>query len=544
MNYKTKIISDTACPQCREHGRDSTGNHLMLFSDGGGYCNKCGYVQHSDKHHSQLQQRKPSTPMSLNKYRDLPYRTLEDRGIKADVCEVYGVTVQCSEETGEITEHNYPVTCEGVLIGYKVRRLPKVFKSVGDCKGKVDLFGQNLTAGGKRLLITGGELDAMAAYQMLKAKYPTYEPSVVSLPKGENVGAVSDNLEWVNKFEEVIIYTDMDAPGRKCANEIAELIGPKARIMTTSLKDASDMLKDGKQAEFINSYYTAKPYTPDGFVTVEDVFDKATAMPKWGKPWPWPSLTKLTYGRRLGEGIYVGAGVKCGKSSFIDQLVYHITDTEKSKVALFKLEEDPAMTVRKVAGLYMRKPFHRPDGCFTQEELIQGVNMVRDKVMLFDSYGSTSWDRLKSAIRHAVVAGGCQDVVIDPLTRLTVGMDAAEVNTELEKVADELAAMAKDLGFFYIVCAHLKAPTTGKPHELGGAVHSSQFAGSRAMMRACFMMLGIERNKDPELDDVQRNTSSFVLLEDRTFGNIGRFPVFYDRNTGLYLEPAAVASSF
>ena len=171
------------------------------------------------------------------------------------------------------------------------------------------------------------------------------------------------------------------------------------------------------------------------------------------------------------------------------------------------MEEAPSMTVRKIAGLYMKKPFHKPDGNFTHDELVEGVNMVKDKVMLFDSYGSTSWDRLKGAIRHAVIAGGCKDVVIDPLTRLTVGMDSGEVNTELERVADELAAMAKDLGFFYIVCAHLKAPTTGKSHEFGGQVLTSQFAGSRAMARACHMMLGIQRNKDPILTEEEDRKS-------------------------------------
>jgi len=51
----------------------------------------------------------------------------------------------------------------------------------------VELFGQTLCPkSGKRLLITGGELDALSAYQMLKEEYPAYNHAVVSLPKGEN----------------------------------------------------------------------------------------------------------------------------------------------------------------------------------------------------------------------------------------------------------------------------------------------------------------------------------------------------------------------
>ena len=546
MDKPGKIIGDTACPKCRSMGRDNTGNHLIIFDNGNRYCNRCGYKDHGDNKdnkkiisHNIKDNMEDIQHVYFKDVSTLPIQSLPDRKINKNTCQKYGVHVGIDESNGGIESHYYPVHKNGRISGYKKRDLPKAFSCVGDCKGTVQLFGQQLFSGGKKLLITGGELDALAAYQMMKEKYSDFEPSVVSLPKGETVSSISDNMDWINGFDQVIIYTDMDDVGRKCAAEIAELIGPKAAIMSTSLKDASDMLVAGLQKEFINSFFSAKPHVPDGFVTVDDVFEKATAMPTWGRSYPWPTLTKLTYGRRNGEGIYIGAGVKCGKSSLIDQLTHHIIAVELGKVALFKMEEDPAMTARKVAGLFMRKPFHKPDGNFTQKELIEGVNNVRDKILMFDSYGSTSWDRLKGAIRHAVIVEKCQDIIIDPLTRLTVGLDSAEANVELERIADELSSMAKDLGFFYVVCCHLRAPTTGKPHEMGGMVQSNQFAGSRAMMRACYYMLGIQRNKDPALDEDERNTSQFVLLEDRAFGNIGKFNVFYNKSTGEYLEPTS-----
>ena len=43
-----KIIGDTACPQCRKSGGDRSGNHLMLFEDGGAYCNRCEYSEVAD----------------------------------------------------------------------------------------------------------------------------------------------------------------------------------------------------------------------------------------------------------------------------------------------------------------------------------------------------------------------------------------------------------------------------------------------------------------------------------------------------------------
>ena len=528
----SKITGDTFCPKCREKGRDKSGNHLILFEGGNAYCNRCGYKEVAA---SCSQEEIEDYGVNMDPS-GLPYKAIKERRLTQSTCEHFKVRTEASETTGEAYAHYYEVRKDGKVCGYKKRTLPKTFSAVGDTKGAVELFGQSVSpSSGKRLLITGGELDAMSAWQMFTEKYPSASFAAVSLPKGENTTAVKDNLDFVNSFDEVLIYTDMDEVGRKVADELAKLIGFKAKIVQTSEKDASDMLVNNKKDEFISAIFNAEGYKPKGFVTVKDVFDKATAMPTWGKSWPWPTMTKLTYGRRLGEGIYFGAGVKVGKSEAVNQIVHHITQVEGGKVAVFKLEEEPSMTVRKVAGKIMHKQFHVPDGDFTQEELIEGVNKVGESVILYDCYGSTSWDDLKDAIRYAVIADKCQDIIIDPLTRLTTGMDAAAANTELERVADEISKMAKDLGFFYMFFCHLKSPQGGKPHEEGGTVHSNQFTGSRAMMRACYYMVGIERDKTLE-DEIDRNTSTFVILEDRAFGNSGRFDVFYDKGTGDYLE--------
>lgn len=155
-----------------------------------------------------------------------------------------------------------------------------------------------------------------------------------------------------------------------------------------------------------------------------------------------------------------------------------------------------------------------------------------------------------------LLIGGAKAVFIDPITNLTNGVNAADANTELQKIAQDLAAMALDLNIVVFIFCHLKAPDgniakekrekyyrDGKyiglgvcPHELGGDVVSSQFAGSRAMMRSCNMMLGLEGNKDEALDDNIKNIRNLVLLEDREFGETGRFPIFWSKNTTLFQE--------
>ena len=115
-------------------------------------------------------------------------------------------------------------------------------------------------------------------------------------------------------------------------------------------------------------------------------------------------------------------------------------------------------------------------------------------------------------------------------------MSSSEANEFLVGMAAELSSMAKDLDFTAYTFCHLKAPENGPSHERGGEVHSTQFAGSRAMMRSCNYMIGMQGNKDPNLDPEERNIRELVVLEDREYGNVGKVKLYWDRRTGLFNE--------
>ena len=115
-------------------------------------------------------------------------------------------------------------------------------------------------------------------------------------------------------------------------------------------------------------------------------------------------------------------------------------------------------------------------------------------------------------------------------------MDAATANVRLQEIAQELASMALDLNVVIFIFCHLRNPDVGPPHERGGEVLSSQFAGSRAMARSCNLMLGLEGNRDPNLSDEEKNLRTLVLLEDREFGETGRFPLYWNHNTTQFEE--------
>ena len=56
------------------------------------------------------------------------------------------------------------------------------------------------------------------------------------------------------------------------------------------------------------------------------------------------------------------------------------------------------------------------------------------------------------------------------------------------------------------------------------------------MQRSCHLMLALLGNKDPDLPDEIRNTRELRVLEDRMFGGSGKYQLFYNKNTGRFVE--------
>lgn len=226
---------------------------------------------------------------------------------------------------------------------------------------------------------------------------------------------------------------------------------------------------------------------------------------------------------------------KQGKSEVVNTLAAHLILHEGWPVLLAKPEENNKKTIKMVAGKVAGKIFHDPKRPFDSDAYDDAVEKLKGKLFLLNLYQHVGWESLKADIREAA-AIGCKAVFIDPITNLTNGMNAADANTKLQEIAQELSAMALDLNIVIFIFCHLRNPDAGTPHERGGEVLSSQFAGSRAMARSCNLMLGLEGNRDPNLPHEQRNVRTLVLLEDREFGETGRFGLYWDDATGLFNE--------
>jgi len=551
-------------PKCVEklpHRTDkcNSASGLQVFQkDDGtydGYCFACGtYVP--DPYHDKPKDYKPQAVVKSKQEIEAEikevgtYTTVDlpDRKLKKEYLEYFGVKIGLSEADGETpVTHYYPYRIGEELIGYKVRLIEnKRMWAIGSTKG-ADFFGWDkaVQTGGKKLFVTEGELDAVALFQIFKeqnkgTQYAEYNPAIVSLSNGAGGASrqFAKMLPEIRKyFKEIVLVFDNDSPGKQATEDVLKL-APDALVATLPSKDANQCVIDGRNKAAYNAcQFNAQKPKNTRLVSGNDLHESSKEPPQYGVSWPWEHITKATRGIRLGETIYIGAGQKQGKSEIVNTLAAHFIKEHGWKVFLVKPEESNKKTYKLVAGKLVGKFFHDPNKPFDEDAYDKAGEVLKDKLFMLNLYQHVGWDTLKADIRSAA-AEGCKAIVIDPITNLTNGMDAASANVKLQEIAQELSAMALDLNVVIFIFCHLRNPDSGPPHERGGEVLSSQFAGSRAMARSCNLMLGLEGNRDPNLAPEERNLRTLVLLEDREFGETGRYKLYWDASTGLFNEIA------
>jgi twinkle protein len=186
---------------------------------------------------------------------EFPSKDDPSRGLFQSAMAYYETKTELSQQDGiTVVAHCYPYTRDGQTIAYKVRRLPKDIFTVGSFKN-VELFGQKQAkaAGGKRLWITEGEIDAISLFQTLKShaigtQWASINPAVVSIPTGapSAVSSISRNLGFVKGFEQIVLVFDQDEEGKEATKEVLKLI-PEALVVDLPLKDANDMVMGGRE---------------------------------------------------------------------------------------------------------------------------------------------------------------------------------------------------------------------------------------------------------------------------------------------------------
>lgn len=541
-------IYKTSCDECGS----SDANQIFQAEDNteNSFCFACETFKDLSGRVAKVKERKQvKQGFKASEYDSMPVMALNDRGIRKEVVDSYGVKVGLSEKDGKtITHHYYPDTKQGKVTGYEVRSIEdKKFSAVGDRKGSVDLWGKGLAGknGSNKLFITEGRCDAMALYQVIidntPAKYKSYLPSVVSLTRGATSGLkdIINNREFVEKYKEVILVLDNDEAGTKATKDILKSFNT-FQVCKLPLKDANDMLLAGRGKELYQKAVWDSGVIRQGEVVgVDDLLiEEALTRPKMGLSYPWDGLNKLTYGIRPHNIIILGAAPKQGKSEFKNQLVHHLTTFHGRQVGVYDLEVHPVKTLKQVASKEARTNFLKPDNDYDDDLLRATLEKFKGKISLYDRTGSRDWPDIRIAIEEQYLLDGVCEFFIDPLTALVSRFTSSEANDALNEILTDMADLVNKYPITIFAFSHLNPKAKGtKSHEQGGKVLSSEFTGSRALEKWSNLGLGIERDRSDGCPEEKRNHSKVKILYCRDFGNYGSIDMFYNVDTTEYLEP-------
>ncbi|QXV74642.1 DNA primase/helicase protein [Rhizobium phage RHEph21] len=464
------------------------------------------------------------------------YRALSKRGITEETCRKFGYQIARNFD-GELV-HVAPFYSieDGSICGQKLRTQDKEFPTIGKTTDGAMLFGQQLwKQGGRKVVVTEGEIDCMSVSQMQGNKWP-----VVSIPNGSKSAkkALARHLEWLCSFEEVVLMFDMDEPGRDAVSECAPLFPPgKCKVAHLPMKDANELLVAGKGDEIITAIWQARDYRPDGIVDGSAITIDMMQEPISGYQIRYPKLNDMIGGIREGELTLLTAGSGVGKSTLAREVAYGLHQDHSLTIGNIYLEENLKKTAQGYIAIHNSVPLgnlRKDPSIITPEAWASSKADVIDQRMFFyDHFGSLEADSLLAKIRYLRVALGCNFVVLDHISIVVSGTEGSGEGErrDIDKLMTKLRSLIEETGLGIIAIVHLKQPE-GKPHEEGGRVTLSQLRGSGALKQLSDNIVALERDQQGE----NKNTSLARVLKCREFGETGEADyILYERATGRLL---------
>lgn len=543
-----------SCPKCRENGEDSSGDNLVRYSDGHGYCFACNHYQRADG--TEPVQRALKEETQTFKPVGGQVEALPHRSIREATARLYGYRTATSAKTGQKVEvANY--YRDGELVAQHLRFPDKQFRWVGQAQ-KAPLWGQHLwKLGGRRLIITEGEIDAMSVAQAQDGKWP-----VVSLPGGAAgaVKAIKDNYQFVSSYQEIVVCFDNDDAGRKAAQAVAEILPPgKVKIATTPRKDANEHVKANDVKALMTALWEAQSYRPDGIVHVSEVkASNRDGLDVW--EFPYDSMTEFLVGQRSGEITMWTSGTGSGKSTIIRELVNHHLVQDRA-VGMIMLEESPEETTDDIISLRLGKPVRKIMATRALNALRNklgkkalNVDLVDDLtdaeyeqaraginttgLYIYDHRGSADYDNLLARIEYMAVSLGVKVVVLDHVTAAVAGMMADGDGSErllIDKFMKDLRSLVERTGIHLDLVSQLRK-SDGKGWEEGEQITLQALRGSGSLGSVPNTIIAMERNRQDPNPDVA-NTSIMRVLKNRFTGRSGiAAGLRYDSTTGRLID--------
>jgi KaiC/GvpD/RAD55 family RecA-like ATPase len=549
------------CDKCGS----SDGN--AIYDDGSSHCWVCKFTIPSEEF-KEANQKKPSrVRSSVKKEEDMevkpstkPALTPEEnaeikaetsvkakgfREIDDNVYAKFGVRHAFAEDTGEVIEQYYPCTQDGQLVGYKVREVPKNFYSKGRTGADCELFMQfKFNRGGKYVIITEGEIDALSAYQMLSeynnSKGRDYETAVVSPTTGANSHKqIAGQFRFFDSFENIIISYDNDKAGQTATEQLLKVLPKgKVKIMPMRYKDANEYLEKDKAKEFVNDFYEAKKQVPVGVLASSNLYDRIMGQTAVAKiPFP-PMMQKLNElfvgGMPLGHIINIAADTGIGKTTLVNELIYYWIFNSPHTVGIVSMELDAGQYGEVLLSRHLEKKLALIE---SQDEKIAylSTDRVIDKAKeltikedgdsrfyLLDNRDGTI-EEIQDTVEELVSSCGAKVIVLDPLQDILDGLS----NEEQANFMKWAKGFIKSHGITFVFINHMRKTPAGQ----SGADSEQNIMGSSTIIKSASANILLKRDKMAE-SELIRNSTEITVTKNRVCGLTGPAGfIYYDNAT-------------
>lgn len=344
---------------------------------------------------------------------------------------------------GKVPAVVFPYYAEGKLVAEKYRTPPKVFSQAKG--GEHTLFGVDDLQGKRIIVLVEGEVD--------KLSVEATGFSVASVQCGAVGGLALEYgaREALDAARVVLLATDNDEAGNKCAMDIAEKVGIRKCLRVTwrdGCKDANEVLvKHGLEAVSKDIEAAGELPPPAGVSSLKDftpqIADRlAGRIPRdhiYGVSTGWSSLEQL-YRVVPGELTVVTGTPGSGKSEWLLSLLVNLAEDHGWRFLLFEFEcAEWQLWARIIHKRLRRRCADEKDMDEAMPWLDQHFCNGCDK-----DFGSPSIDEiLKLARVEAASPEGLQGLLIDPyncLQHKTTMPETRAINgmlAELKKFAHE-----------------------------------------------------------------------------------------------------------
>ena len=526
------FVRHEPCEKC------GSSDGKAVYSNGTAFCFACETYFRGEGEDS-----KPvKTPhATLNKFL-IPatnFMALSKRGISEDVCRKFRYHI--GKVKGKPC-HVADYLQKGKPVAQHIRFADKSFAWRGKAKtDSLELFGQSLWAeGGKRLVITEGEIDCMSIAMV-------YNWPVVSLPSGSQSveKALKANMLFVASFHEIILAFDDDDPGNEAVEKAITLlpVGKVKRMTYGGYKDANDLFLAKGKAALVSRIYEAKQVRPDGIISGKDLWEEIIKPNNPGYELPYPKLSSMLDGLSKKKLYLFTAGSGIGKSTLVNELAYYLGQEHGCKIGVMALEESVKEAAERYLSIKLNTRLSRGRDHVGMDKLKKAYEATvgSGRYVFYNHWGSQSIDTLLSKVRFMAVAEGVDFLVLDHISIVVSGLDDSSDGGErklIDKLMTKLRSLIEETGLGVLAIVHLKRPPgSRKSFNEGGTVSLTDLRGSGSLEQLSDAVIAMERDQQSD-EEVQKNESRLRVLKNRGVGLTGPADslVYNDQTGRLHIK--------